>query len=290
VRKAEGPVSEQPGSPISIELSVRLYRWLLAVYPAQFRAEYERPMAQVFRDFCRRDYQRRGILGLTSLWARTSLDLLRSTVEEHLEKGLEMTRDNFVRWSAWALMAGAGLFAAGLILGSFDSDGSDPIGGVDALFEITQIAGISLGQFLLVIGLSGLRIGYGPRSGTLGRALLLAAIFGGLISLAGILLMGSSDAGWSLWAGGLVGMTLALSAFGGVAIRRRIFTRWNFVPLLAGVMVPALFGLSVAMEAGGISLGDWIFPLGVSATGIGLGLLGYRIQADAGIVPQGAAA
>ena len=63
----------------------------------------------------------------------------------------------------------------------------------------------------------------------------------------------------------------------------------NFAPLLAGVSIPVLFGLSVAIEAGGISLGDWIFPIRVSAIGIGLVLLGYRIQADAGFVPQGAA-
>jgi Na+-transporting NADH:ubiquinone oxidoreductase subunit NqrB len=131
--------------------------------------------------------------------------------------------------------------------------------------------------------------GYGPRSGAVGRALLLTSILGGRISLAGILLMDSSDAGWSLWAGGLLGMTLALCAFGGVAIRRRIFTRWYFALLLAGVTIPVRFGLSVAIETGGISPGDWIFSLGVSAAGIGLVLLGYRIQADAGFVPQGAA-
>ena len=73
-------------------------------------------MAQVFRDVCLRDYQRGGAHGMATLWARTSLDLLRTTVEEHIERGVEMNRDKFVRWSGWALIAGAVLFAVGLIL------------------------------------------------------------------------------------------------------------------------------------------------------------------------------
>ena len=68
----------------------------------------------------------------------------------------------------------------GLIIGSFDSYDMDPIGGVDAFYEIGQVAGLLLGHLLFVIGLLGLRAGYAGRSGSLGAGLLLLAVFGGV--------------------------------------------------------------------------------------------------------------
>jgi len=139
---------ERNWAPASIDLSVRIYTWLLAAYPERFRTEYGPHMAQVFRDVCRRESLRGGLPGVATLWARTSLDLVRTSVEEHIDRGIDMNRENFVRWSGWALMAGAVLFAAGLIIGSFDSNWSDPIGGFDAFYEVSQIVGIVLGQIL----------------------------------------------------------------------------------------------------------------------------------------------
>ena len=277
---------ERNSAPASIDLSVQIYTWLLAAYPERFRAEYGPHMAQVFRDVCQRESRRGGLPGLAALWARTSLDLIRTSVEEHIDRGIDMNRENFVRWSGWALMAGAVLFAAGLILGSFDTNYSDPIGGLDAFYEISQIVGIVLGQILFVIGLLGLRAGYGTRSGSVGGALLLIAVIGGVVSLGGMLIMNSSELGWTAWALGLLTMTLALTGYGGVAIRRRVFSRWNFAPLLAGAVIPVLFGVSVAIDSSGGSMEDWTFAVGVSATAVGLILLGYRMQAEAATTSQ----
>jgi hypothetical protein len=242
-------------------------------------------MLQVFRDVCRHEYKQGGLLGVTALWLRTSLDLVRTTVEEHIERGIEMDREKFVKWSGWALMAGAILFAAGLILGNFDSQWEDPIGGVDAFYEISQIAGMGLGQIFFVIGLLGLRSGYADRSGRLGAILLIAAITGGVVSLAGMTVMNTSEFGWAAWMSGLLALTLALAAFGLVTMRRRVFSGWNFAPLLAGVFLPVLLVVGLAIESSGGTLGDWIFVLGTSGTSIGLILLGYRMQADIGTVP-----
>ena len=281
---------ESSWAPAPVDLSVRIYTWLLAVYPGRFRAEYGHHMAQVFRDACRRDYRRRGLPGMTSLWARTSLDLVRTTVEEHIERGLEMNSEKFVRWSGWALMAGAILFAAGLIIGSFDSYDMDPIGGVDASYEITQVVGLLFGQILFVIGLLGLRAGYAGRSGSLGAGLLVLAALGSIVSLGGLLAMTSIEAGWELWMGGYLAMTLTLAVFGIVAIRRRVFSRWNFAPILAGVGIPLLFGIGIA-GADSVSgqAPEWGAFLAVVLTSVGLILLGYRMQADAGPTAEVAA-
>ncbi len=210
-------------------------------------------MAQVFRDLCRRDFQRGGFAGMLALWARTSLDLVRTTVEEHIERGIDMNREKFVRWSGWALVAGAVLFAAGLIIGSFDSYDMDPIGGVDAFYEISQVVGLVLGQLLFVIGLLGLRAGYAGRSGSLGAGLLLLAVIGSVVSLGGLLVMSSVEDGWLVWMGGYLAMTLALAVFGIVALRRRVFSRWNFAPILAGVGIP----FALRHRHGGRGFGQW---------------------------------
>jgi hypothetical protein len=238
-------------------------------------------MAQVFRDVCRRDYRRGGLLGMAALWARTSLDLIRTTVEEHIERGIDMNREKFVRWSGWALIAGAILFAAGLIIGSFDSYDMDPLGGVDAVYEISQAVGLALGQILFVIGLVGLRAGYAGRSGSLGAGLLLLAAIGSVISLGGMLAMSSVEVAWEIWMAGFLAMTLTLAVFGIVAIRRRVFTRWNFAPILAGIGLPLLFGIGIAgVDAVSGSAPEWASLLAVVLTAVGLILVGYRMQAD----------
>lgn len=272
-------------APATIDLSVRFYNWLLAAYPNQFRAEYGALMAQVFRDVCRRDYRRRGLTGVTALWARTTLDLVRTAVEEHIERGIDMNREKFVRWSGWALMAGAILFAAGGVVGSFDSNYADPIGGVDAFYEIGQIAGLVLGQMLFVVGLLGLRAGYAERSGALGTGLLWVAVVGGAVSLGGMIAMNSTDVGWAAWLLGLLVMTLTLAIFGVVAMRRKVFSRWNFAPLLAGVFMPTGVLVSVILDSlrpGWQPPPSWVTPLFVAGTAIGLILLGYSMQAEAG--------
>ena len=282
---------DRPWAPVPIDLSVRIYNWLLAAYPGRFRAEYGHLMAQVFRDLCQRDYERGGLPGMASLWVRTTLDLVRTTVEEHIERGLDMNRDKFVRWSGWALVAGAILFAAGLIIGNFDSYDMDPIGGVDAVYEISQVVGIFSGQILFVVGLVGLRAGYGARSGSLGGLLLITTIISGVVSLMGMILMGSTEIGWPIWAFGFAAMTLTLAVFGIVATRRRVFSRWNFAPLLAGISFPLLFAVSfMGINIPNSSAPEWILPgLAVTLTSAGMILIGYRMQAEAGAASQASA-
>jgi hypothetical protein len=279
---SKGSMQDRSGTPTAINLSVRMYKWLLAAYPGQFRAEYGHHMTQVFRDTCRRDY-RRGLSGMTSLWARTSLDLIRTTVEQHIERGLDMNREKFVRWSGWALAAGGILFAAGLILGSFDTSDIDPIGGPNAVYEIGQVVGLVLGQILFVLGLLGLPSGYGRRSGGLGAALLVLAILGSVVSLVGLLAMSSYEDGWLVWMGGFLAMNVSLAVFGIVAVRRRVFSRWNFAPILAGIGIPLLFGIGiVGVDSVGGQAPEWGSFLAVGLTSIGLILIGYRMQADIG--------
>lgn len=273
-------MSASRSAPAPVALSVKIYSRLLTVYPRRFRTEYSGHMLQLFRDLCRRDYARGGLARMASLWARTGWDLARTVVEEYVERGVDMDRVRFVRWSGWALLAGAILFAGGVIVGSLDPDWSDPIGGVDAFYEIGQAAGLIAGQLLLIIGMLGLRAGYAERSGAVGAAALLAAVVGAAVSFGGMLAMSHVEIGWAAWVVGLIVMTMSLTVFGVAALRYRVFTRWNLAPVLAGVVLPSLLAIRL-VGSDGAALGEWAFPLGVTATALGLALLGFRMQADA---------
>lgn len=63
---------------------MRLYRWMLRLYPAAFRAEYGDEMAQVFEDLCRDAGLRAGRRGLIGVWLRASADLWMSAWNERM--------------------------------------------------------------------------------------------------------------------------------------------------------------------------------------------------------------
>ena len=69
-----------------VERSVRLYRLLLAAYPAPFRHEYGEAMVQLFSDTSRDAYRRRGLLGLVAVWPPALADLTINVIHQHQDK------------------------------------------------------------------------------------------------------------------------------------------------------------------------------------------------------------
>ncbi len=65
-----------------LKLSVGCYRWLLLMYPADFRRTYGTGMVQVFRDTCRASWRDRGEIGLISCWLQNFVDLFLNAVVE----------------------------------------------------------------------------------------------------------------------------------------------------------------------------------------------------------------
>jgi hypothetical protein len=63
-------------------VSEYLYTMLLAAYPKEFRNEYRSQMTQAFRDLCRDELERSGMVGLPRFWVRTILDLMATAFEE----------------------------------------------------------------------------------------------------------------------------------------------------------------------------------------------------------------
>jgi hypothetical protein len=156
--------------PIIVRVSVRFYQWLLAAYPSSFRKEFGPHMLQVFRDYCVQTVRDEGQVGMMSLWYFTLFDLAQSSITEHLQKEIYMTKSKLVRLSGWFLILGAITFFMGtirwnvmnttLIFPHIAFDQSAPF-----LFHL-QIFGHYVGPILIAIGLIGLYAQYGRLTGS----------------------------------------------------------------------------------------------------------------------------
>ena len=71
----------------AIDLSARVYRRLLKLYPSTHLAEYGEEMARCFTDLCRDGAKRRGAAGLAAAWGFVLRDLIGSLVREHHAEG-----------------------------------------------------------------------------------------------------------------------------------------------------------------------------------------------------------
>ena len=84
-------------------ISERVYRLLLLAYPREFRREYGDEMARCFRDLCREELEDGGGLGLATLWGRTLLELIYTTLKE---------RSTVLNRNAYRFAAGVAIAAA----------------------------------------------------------------------------------------------------------------------------------------------------------------------------------
>ena len=67
-----------------VKLSTIIYEGLIRAYPKGFREKYGLEMAQVFREQCRDAVTNAGGFGLTQIWLRVLLDVVKSCPHEHV--------------------------------------------------------------------------------------------------------------------------------------------------------------------------------------------------------------
>lgn len=91
-----------------LDWSQSVYRWLLGLYPADFRREYGAEMTQLFRDQCSDAYRKAGVGGLLRLWAASLGDVLHNASDER--SGQHLSRAGAVRH--YSLTYGIGLALA----------------------------------------------------------------------------------------------------------------------------------------------------------------------------------
>lgn len=78
--------------PRSVEVTLRIYRLLLGIYPRSFRAAYGAQVLQVFRQCCGDAYRERGATGVMCLWLPAIADLFRGAVSDYWGLAIEAWR------------------------------------------------------------------------------------------------------------------------------------------------------------------------------------------------------
>ncbi|HEY7418322.1 MAG TPA: Stp1/IreP family PP2C-type Ser/Thr phosphatase [Ktedonobacteraceae bacterium] len=73
-----------PSASHADTLSLRLYRFLLLVYPRAFREEYASEMVLLFRDVYYETSQQQGMPGVLRLWGDVFYDLVKTVCIEHI--------------------------------------------------------------------------------------------------------------------------------------------------------------------------------------------------------------
>jgi hypothetical protein len=269
-----------------VALSLGLYRILLAAYPKAFRQEYGEHMQQVFRDLSLRAYQQNGPGGMLRLWAITFFDLLKSMVEEHLQKETNMSKSTFIRISGWSLILGAVAFAF-LFLGWYLDENYPLLHWEKTYGEIMYISGFMVAPFLTAIGILGIRSRYGNTIGRGSSTLLATTITGLGLTIVGILgeyldLFGRfSDTPFNLLMFGNGVLMFSLALFGFMALASKPLPRWNGLPIAAGIIFPIMLFVGFVLR----SFNEFtaLAGAGILIQVISMGVLGFILQGD---VPQ----
>jgi hypothetical protein len=293
--------------PRVVFVSILMYRLLLITYPKDFQREYASSMAQVFRDCCLRAFHSRGLTGMLSLWNLALVDYIKSAFEEYTSKGVHMNTARFIRLCGWALIVGTTTFHTGLrvqMLSSGHGSAFDPYNfysrPIDKFLAVLPNILIPSAMLLFTIGVMGLYLRYAPRAGLLGKAGLVAGITGGVLALATCLagdpfgltlfLIYNQTGGWWLWDLGMLALFLlfgGIFTFGIDAVKRQLLSRWNFIPIMAGTLIPLRILAGFLQEATTVGFNRWrvdmnmINTLMLIITSIGLMALSYLLMSDA---------
>ena len=265
-------MDKNPNAPRSLILSTRLYKALLVIYPSGFRQEYGWQMLQVFGDCCRRTLRQAGMAGLLLLWSRTLLDTVQTAFEEHTQRGVDMSKEKFVKLSGWALVLGGPVIALGGLAASRPEYNASSLP-IDRYINAVDLPLLVMGLLLLSVGFIGLLVHYGKASGAFGRFSLGLAIVSGVISATGCIGLGfnnSSEIWWYMFFLGLTSLFLCTTLFGVVCLQRKVLPRWNGLPLVGFIWLPLLYGV----VPGWASIPLWLLCV------VGLVALGYLLQSD----------
>lgn len=274
--------------PTSVSLSVQLYQLLVRVYPSTFRLQYRDMMVQAFRDSClRANYQMR-LAGVLLLWGRTLVDTLLSVIEQYSNRGTEMKKSSWLILSGWSMAVSSVLFLLSWLVTL--RPGYNEFNGLsysmnDLLDDSVNVF-IALGMLLIVFGILGLRSRFGIGAGSLGRAGLNISLTGAASAVIGIIGSSISDTSpwWQIFLIGTTVIFLGLIFFGIACQQRKLFSRWNGLPLLTGLLwlVLILFELFLSFLNTAMVIPGTIVAVMMVAAFAGMGLIGLLLQSEVG--------
>lgn len=199
-----------------------------------------------------------------------------------------MTSEKFIKLSGWALMIGPILFLVGWLASSRPqySPYNAAALPIDRYANLAAMPLVAAGLALISLGLVGMLLRYGSKSRA-AAAWLGLGVLGALSACFGSLWMGldTEGYGWIFFFIGLFIQFFALTLFGLTNLGLRLLPRWNGLPLVAGIWIPAylLFaGLFQLALGSTIISGETIFNYLWALSFVMFFGLGYLLQSNPG--------
>jgi hypothetical protein len=248
----------------------RLYRGLLRLYPAAFRARFSDEMVQLFSDQVRDAGTDGASAGVAGMWLRTLGDLAVTAASEHARRDRTVAHSLTVSPSTSSRVLGLiGIVGGAFLLAAFV---------VDIAPDVNVVRGIafSLGAMAIVLAVHRRQWSLAPMLALAGAAPAFVAnawMLGMVVLTIGNPHPFAGVLGWmGFW--GAVAMWLADAWFGLVTLRLGVATRWGALALVIG----SLFAVTGIDR---FELTSTIFgPLalaGIGVNGIGWILLGLDV-------------
>lgn len=248
----------------------RLYRGLLRLYPADYRAHYSDQMVQLFTD------QKREV-GAARAWLRAPIDVITTALGEHLRRNRTMAHSlTLPPTRASRVLGSLGLIAGAMLLvGFFGTPALTP-----DLFNLRLVL-FTLGAIAVVIGAH-------QRQARAGRRLALSGAIPAIVANAVYLVLivravaqpgeigpGDYQPVW-LWIVGGVALWLSNAWFGLVTFRLGVLNRLSALALAISAVL-ALLGMSnFGLQAPG-SVTQAIILTGIAVHGLAWILLGLEV-------------
>jgi hypothetical protein len=259
-----------------IALSVRIYRALLTLYPADYRREYGALMMQMFRDVSRDKYRQRGMLGVTFWWFAALHDLTFTVIEQRRKVKVTMSKSTFAQLTGMLLIAG-GICGAIAAFSQFQPGNHTTYDGV------YQLLVWLLAPSLLLIGLGNIGLGFriDEALGTAGRWTLYLSGIGAMLMAVGVVAASIDNTLWNIWLGGGIVHIVGLTGFGLLHLRNPVLPIFRALPLQIslGLLILLLGVLRTDTEILNNALSFLMF-FGMGLAWLGIGQKMYRQQQE----------
>jgi hypothetical protein len=262
-----------------IAFSVRIYRALLILYPADYRHEFGALMVQMFRDVSRDKFHKQGVIGVAFWWCATLLDLTFTVIEQRRKGKFTMSRATFIQSTGILLMVG-GFCGAVAAFSQFQPDDHYTYYGVYQLF-----IWLFAPSFLLIgLGNIGLALRIDGALGTLGQWTLYLSALGALGMSIGIVASSIDGTLWNLWLGSGILHTIALTAFGLLHLRKPVLPIFRALPLqIASGWVFMLAGIHNLFPQPTNNLLAFLMFFGMGVAWLAIGMVMHRQQKSAAL-------
>lgn len=286
-RRLPAKTAPRRADPGLIRATLGVYRGLIRAYPAEFGAEYGRWMEQALRDRCLAAFRQHGPAGLPRVWADTTLDWIKTVIDQHSRRGIHMKSDLLIRACGISMILGGAALALALIASTLYSGTTDPRNfiyrPIDPLLYILQQATIPAFMLLMAVGMLGVFLRFGAAAGPLGA---LAAILGGIGGAAAfgfslvMILAGEREVpgAWNTMMLGVLAMFAGLAVFGAAAHLRRLPSGVGPAALGTGILALTIAAVSVYSKGDGPGP-IWMLVIPIS---VGLAAVGRALASQPG--------